>query len=136
MFGHHTQCHVWCKTNTAYHITRHASVVVGGVMIWSCFAATRPGELAVFMAIMNSTLCQNIFEINVRSSVQPLKPGKNRSCDMQQNSDTKHTSKMTSEGTEMNVSKFLNPCCKILRGQWINGYLLIYWSWYGHTLVI
>lgn len=52
-------------------------MVGGAVIIWACFAAMGPGKLAVVQTRMNSTLYQNILEINVRPSVQQLKLGRN-----------------------------------------------------------
>jgi len=46
------------KTNTAYQhkdlilAVKHGGV---GVMIWACFAAKRPGHLAVFESTINSS---------------------------------------------------------------------------------
>ncbi|KAF7651901.1 hypothetical protein LDENG_00103920 [Lucifuga dentata] len=46
-------------------------------MLWGCFVASGPGQLAIIEGNMNSALYQRILRENVRSSVcdLKLKPG-------------------------------------------------------------
>ena len=57
MFGHNAQQHVWRKPNTAYqhkHLIPAVKHGGGGLMIWTCVAATGPGHRAVFESTINS----------------------------------------------------------------------------------
>ena len=72
-------------------------------MVWSCFAASGPGQLAIINGKMNSQVYQDILQENVRLSVRQLKL--NRSWVMQQDNDTKHRSKSTEENTPSGVAQ-------------------------------
>ncbi|MEE6515924.1 hypothetical protein FKM82_025084 [Ascaphus truei] len=69
MFGENQTQHI-----SLIPTVKHGS---GGVMIWACFAATGPGNLAVIESTMNSSVYQSILESNVRPSVRQLKLGRN-----------------------------------------------------------
>lgn len=43
-----------CLEKNTISIVKHGS---GGVMIWGCFAASGPGQLAVTFGTMNSAVC-------------------------------------------------------------------------------
>uniref|UniRef100_A0AAR2JTD1 Uncharacterized protein n=1 Tax=Pygocentrus nattereri TaxID=42514 RepID=A0AAR2JTD1_PYGNA len=45
----------------------------GGMMVWGCFAASRPGRIAVINRKMNSQVYQDILQGNLRPSVFELK---------------------------------------------------------------
>jgi transposase len=60
-----------------------------------CFAASRPGQLAIIDGKINSQVYQDILQENVRLSVCQLKL--NKSWVMQQDNDPKHGSKSTTE---------------------------------------
>ncbi|KAI4871266.1 hypothetical protein NFI96_019792 [Prochilodus magdalenae] len=62
-------------------------------MVWGCFAASRPGRLAVINGTMNSAVYQKILKRNVQPSDLKLK----RIWVLQQDNDSKQTSKSTSE---------------------------------------
>ncbi|MGH0158770.1 UNVERIFIED_CONTAM: hypothetical protein FKN15_044380 [Acipenser sinensis] len=64
-------------------------------MVWGCFAASGPGQLAIIDTTMNSALYQKILEENIRPSVYELKL--NQKWVMQQDNDPKHTSRSTKE---------------------------------------
>ena len=64
-------------------------------MVWGCFAASGPGQLAIVDGEMYSQVYQDILQDNVRLSVLKLKL--NRSWVMQQDNDPKHKSKSTTE---------------------------------------
>lgn len=68
MFGHVLQ-----KLNTAYQNVHLITTVNHGgeeVMIWVCFVATAPGNLAVFESIMNSFVCQSTLDSNIQNLQQ------------------------------------------------------------------
>ena len=69
-------------------------------MVWGCFAASGPEQLAIINGKMNSHVYQDIFQDNVRLSVRKLKL--NRSWVMQQDNDPKHRSKSTTEWLQQN----------------------------------
>jgi hypothetical protein len=60
-------------------------------MVWNCFAASGPGQLAIIHRKMNSQVYQDILQENVRLSVCQLKL--NRIWVMQQDNNPKHRSK-------------------------------------------
>jgi transposase len=64
-------------------------------MVWGCFAATGPEQLAIIDGKMNSQDYQDILQENVRLSVRQLKL--NRMWVMQQDNESKHGSKSTIE---------------------------------------
>ncbi len=74
-------------------------------MVWGCFAASGPGQLAIIDGTMNSVLYQKILKENVWPSVCDLKL--KRTWVMQQDNDPKHTSKSTSEWLKKNKIKVL-----------------------------
>lgn len=74
MFGYDTcaQCHVWGKPNTEYrlkHLIPSVKRSDGGLGIWTYFAVTGPGHLAVSELNMNASVYQTILESNMRKSV-------------------------------------------------------------------
>ncbi len=69
-------------------------------MVWSCFAASGPGQLVIIDGTMNSALYQKILKKNGQPSVCDLKL--KRTWVMQQDNDLKHTSKSTSEWFKKN----------------------------------
>ena len=86
----HTTLCVEKKKGTAHHHQNLIPTVnYGGrsVMVWGCFAASGPGQLAIIDGKMNSQVYQDILQENVRLSVFQLKL--NRSWVMQQNNDPK-----------------------------------------------
>ena len=90
--------HIWCKTNTAFQKKNIIQTVKHGdnsVMVWSCFAASGPGWLAVIDGSMNSALYQEILKENFQPSVCDLKL--KHTWVMQQDSDPEHTSMSNSE---------------------------------------
>ena len=64
-------------------------------MVWGCFTASGPGQLAIIDGKMNSQDYQDILQENVRLPVRQLKL--NRSWVMQQDNAPKHRSKSTTE---------------------------------------
>ncbi|KAI4884115.1 hypothetical protein NFI96_032765 [Prochilodus magdalenae] len=97
-FGRCVSHYIWRKSNTAFqkeNITPTVKYGGGSVMVWGCFAASGPGRLAVINGTMNSTVYQKILKENVRPSVHDLKL--KHTWILQQDNDSKHTSKPTSE---------------------------------------
>ncbi len=72
-------------------------------MVWVCFAASKPGRLAIIDGTMNSALYQKIPKKNVPPSVCDFKL--KRTWVKQQDNDLKHTSKSTSEWLKKNKIK-------------------------------
>ncbi|KAF7654779.1 hypothetical protein LDENG_00064760 [Lucifuga dentata] len=73
LYGRCASRYIWCKTNTAFQKKNIIPTVKhggGSVMVWGCFAASGPGRLAVILK---------------------------RTWVIQQDNDSKHTSKSTSE---------------------------------------
>ena len=76
LFGKTTQHYIWRRKGTAYH---HENIIPtikyggGNIMIWACFAASGPGQLATIQGKMNSQVYQTILQDNVRMSVRQLK---------------------------------------------------------------
>ena len=64
-------------------------------MVWGCFTASGPGQLAIIDGKTNSQVYQDILQENVRLSVRQLKL--NRSWVKQRDNDPKHRSKSTTE---------------------------------------
>ena len=62
-------------------------------MVWGCFAASGPEQLAIIDGKMNSQVYRDILQENVKLFVRQLKL--NRSWVMQQDTDPKHRSKST-----------------------------------------
>lgn len=63
------------KENTAFqHKNLILSVKHGGasIMVWACFAASGPGQLAIIDGTINSELYQQILKDNIRTSVRTL----------------------------------------------------------------
>ena len=93
---HNTIC--WEKKGTAHqHQNLIPTVKYGGgsIMVWGCFAASGPGQIAIIDRKMNSQVYQDILQENVRLSVRQLKL--KWSWVMQQDHDPKHRSKSTTE---------------------------------------
>uniref|UniRef100_A0A3Q1JIP2 Tc1-like transposase DDE domain-containing protein n=1 Tax=Anabas testudineus TaxID=64144 RepID=A0A3Q1JIP2_ANATE len=67
----------------------------GQHLIWSCFAASGPGQIVVIDGKINSRVYQDILQENVRPPVHQLKL--RRGWVMQQDNDPKHTSNSTKE---------------------------------------
>jgi hypothetical protein len=89
---------VWRKKGTAHqHKNLIPTVKSGGgsLMVWGCFAASGPGQLAIINGKMYSQVYQDILQENGRLSVRQLKV--NRSRVMQQDNDPKRRSKSTTE---------------------------------------
>uniref|UniRef100_A0A3B4TNE5 Uncharacterized protein n=1 Tax=Seriola dumerili TaxID=41447 RepID=A0A3B4TNE5_SERDU len=101
--GKNTQHYIWCSKGTAY---RHENIIPtvkyggGNLMIWACFAASGPGQLAMIEGKMNSQIYQRIPQDNLRLSVHQLKLS--RKCVMQQDNDPKHRSKSTTDWFQKN----------------------------------
>jgi hypothetical protein len=81
---------VWEKKPKHKHQNLIPTVKYGGgsIMVWGCFAASGPGQLAIIDGKMISQVFQDILQRNVRLSVRQLKL--NRSWVMQQNNDPKN----------------------------------------------
>ena len=63
LFGRNTQHYVWRKKGTSHkHQNLIPNVKYGGrsVMVWDCFAASVPGQLAIIDRKMNSQVYQDI----------------------------------------------------------------------------
>jgi hypothetical protein len=76
LFGRNTQQYVWRKKGTAHqHQNLIPNVKYGGgsIMVWGCFAASGPGQLAIIDGKMNSQVHQDILQENVRLFVRQLK---------------------------------------------------------------
>lgn len=103
LFGRNTQHHVWRKNGTA-HQHQHLIPTVkhggGCIMVWGCFAASGPGQLAIINGKMNSKVYQDVLQENLRPSVRQLKL--KRGWMLQQDNDPKHRSKSTSEWFQKN----------------------------------
>ena len=103
LFGRNTQRHVWRKNGTA-HQHQHLIPTVkhggGCIMVWGCFAASGPGQLAIINGKMNSKVYQDVLQENLRPSVRQLKL--KRGWMLQQDNDPKHTSISTSEWFQKN----------------------------------
>ncbi len=100
--------YIWRKSNTAFQKKNIIPTVKyggGSVMVWGCFAASGPGRLAVINGTMNSAVYQKILKDNVRPSVRNLKL--KRTWVLQQDNDSKHTSKSISEWLKKNKMKTL-----------------------------
>lgn len=69
-------------------------------MVWGCFAASGPGQLAIINGKMNSQVYQDILQKNLRQSVKQLKL--KRGWVLQQDNDPKHRSKSTLEWFQKN----------------------------------
>jgi len=76
MFGHNAQQHVRREYQHEQLIPTHKRGS-GGVMIWACFAATRPRKFSVTESTVNSLVYQSIPQSNVRPFVSQLKFGSN-----------------------------------------------------------
>jgi transposase len=76
----------------------------GSIMVWGCFAASGPGQLAIIDGIMNSQVYQDILLEIVRLPVHQMKL--NRSWVMQQD-DPKHKSKLTTEWLQQKKTRLL-----------------------------
>ncbi|KAG2466943.1 TCB1 transposase, partial [Polypterus senegalus] len=74
-------------------------------MIWVCFAASGPGQLAIIEWKTNSQDYQQILQDNVRVSVRQLKL--KRGWVMQQDNDPKHLSKSIAQWLQKNKVRFL-----------------------------
>jgi hypothetical protein len=74
-------------------------------MVWSCFATSGPGQLAIINGKMFSQVYQDILQENVRLSVCQLKL--NKSLVTQQENDPKHKSKSTTEWLQQNKIRLL-----------------------------
>lgn len=108
LFGRNTQHHVWRKNGRAHqHQNLIPTVKYGGgsIMVWGCFAASGPGQLAIIDGKINSQVNQDILQENVRLSVHQLKL--NRSWVMQQDNDPKHRSKSTTEWLQQKKIRLL-----------------------------
>ena len=72
LFGRNTQHYVLGKKGTAH---QHQNLIPtvkssrGSIMVWGCFAASGPGQLAIIDGKMNSQVYQDILQENVRLSV-------------------------------------------------------------------
>ena len=98
LFGRCVSRYIWRKSNTAFQKKNIIPTVKhggGSVMVWGCFAASGPGQLAVIDGKMNSAVYQKILKENIRPSVCALKL--KHSWILQQDNDPKHISKSTSE---------------------------------------
>ena len=74
-------------------------------MVWGCFAALGPGQLAVINVKINSQVYQDILQKNVRLFVHQVKH--NKSWVMQQDNDPKHRSKSTTEWLQQKKIRLL-----------------------------
>lgn len=107
LFGKGTQHYIWRKKGPAHH---HENIIQtikhdgGNIMIWACFAASGPGQLAVIEGKMNSQVYQKCLQ-DVRLSVCQLKIC--RGWVMQQDNDPKHWSKSTTEWLQKNKIRLL-----------------------------
>ena len=75
------------------------------IMVWGCFAASGPGQLAIFKGKINFQVYHDIMQVNVRLSVRQLKL--NRGWVMQQDNDPKHRSKSTTEWLQQKKIRLL-----------------------------
>lgn len=73
-------------------------------MVWGCFAASGPGQLAIINGKMNSKVYQDVLQEKLRPSVRQLKL--KRGWMLQQDNDPKHRSKSTSECFRRTKYKF------------------------------
>ena len=90
-------------------------------MVWGCFAASGPGQIAVINGKMNSQVYQDILQENLRPSVRQLKL--NRGWVMQQDNDPKHRSKSTMEWLQQKKIRLLewpsqSPDPKVIEMLW------------------
>ena len=80
LFGHTSQCYVWCRKNEAFADKNIIPTVKhggGSIMLWGCFATSDTGRFDFVEGRMNSEQYQGISAKNVSPSVQKL--GLNRS---------------------------------------------------------
>lgn len=64
------------KLSTAHQHQNLIPIVkngAGGIMVWNCFAAWRPGHLTITERSMNSKLYEDILHENIRATVHDLK---------------------------------------------------------------
>ena len=98
LFGHNQQRYVWRKTGAAFEEKNVLPTVKNGggsIMVDGCAAASEPKNLVRVEGRMDSILCQQILENNVKESVKTLKL--RSGCIFRQDNDPKHTSKSTKE---------------------------------------
>ena len=65
LFGRNTQHYVWRKKGTAHqHQNLIPTVNYGGgsIMVWGCFAASGPGQLAIIDGKRNSQVYQDVLQ--------------------------------------------------------------------------
>ena len=108
LFGRNENRYVWRTEGSAFQEQNIIPTVKhggGSIMVWGCFAASGPGQLANVEGIMNSKKYQEILQDNVRPSVTSLKLG--RRWLFQQDNDPKHCSKSTKEWFKTNKIKVL-----------------------------
>ena len=102
LFGRNTQ-HYVCgggEGTAPQHQTLIPTVKYdgGSIRVWGCFAASGPAQLAIIDRKLNSQVYQGILRENVRLSDRQFKL--NRSWMMQQDNDSKHRSKSTTESLQ------------------------------------
>ena len=110
LFGRNTQHYVWRKKGTAHQHQNLISTVKhggGSIMVWGCFTASGPGQLAIIDGKTNSQVYQDILQENVRLSVRQLKL--NRSWVKQRDNDPKHRSKSTTEWLHQKKMRLKSP---------------------------
>ncbi len=102
LFSLNEKRYLWRKEHTAFqHKNLIPSMKHGdGSIVWACFAASGPGQLAIIDGTMNSELYHQFLKENVRTSVHELSLKKK--WVMQQYNDPKHTSHSTKEWLKKN----------------------------------
>ncbi len=98
LFGLNSKRYAWRTPGTAHHLSNTVPTVKhggGSIMLWGCFSAAGTGRLVAIEGKMNAAKSRDILDENLLQSAQDLRLG--RRFTFQQDSDPKHTAKITKE---------------------------------------
>ncbi|KAG2460510.1 TC1A transposase, partial [Polypterus senegalus] len=103
LFGVNARRHVWRKPGTAYHQANAIPTVKrggGSIMLWGYFSAAGTGRLVRIKGKMTGAMYRNILDENLLQTALDLRLG--RRFIFQQDSDPKHTAKISKEWLQDN----------------------------------